>query len=261
MKEQMIKSFCIGIFSVMLFMTGCGQDAGLSSVDMSSEPISSEPISVEEEKPVRPGDATDKENEAAETIDAPVISGYEHCPGEDADGIRINWNPVKKADGYEYRFTFISNVPEANDEEEITVTAETSAEYYFQDYYKLKFEVRACRNSSQKKHYSEWTSVILNSNDIEKIIGVAKQNEDVNSENEEDVMERLKGWARSYYERQGVSPQYYDCEANGDGTYTIHVYDIIENEEEGHTGTTNWLYVDANGKGTDLLGEDIDIHP
>ena len=48
---------------------------------------------------------------------------------------------------------------------------------------------------------------------------------------------------------------------NGDGTYTIHVYDIIENEEEGHTGTTNWLYVDANGKGTDLLGEDIDIHP
>ena len=121
--------------------------------------------------------------------------------------------------------------------------------------------MRACRNSSQKKHYSERTSVILNSNDIEKIIGVANQNEDVNSENEEDVMERLKSWARSYYERQGVSPQYYDCEANGDGTYTIHVYDIIENEEEGHTGTTNWLYVDANGKGTDLLGEEVDIHP
>ena len=51
MKERMIKSCCIIMLSAAFFLTGCGQDANLSSVDMSSEPVS-----VEEENTVHLGD-------------------------------------------------------------------------------------------------------------------------------------------------------------------------------------------------------------
>ncbi len=119
--------------------------------------------------------------------------------------------------------------------------------------------------------YSEWVTDEVSAAEIDRITAdtgdatntsnASNASNTTANETEDEIKARLVKWAKAYIEQFGTSPQYYDCEANGDGTYTIHVYDIVEHEDEGHTATTNWLYVDANGKGTDLLGEEVDIHP
>ena len=64
--------------------------------------------------------------------------------------------------------------------------------------------------------------------------------------------------ALDYYERTyGYRPGYADTDDNGDGTYTIHLYDITN----GHTATSAWYNVDAWGYGTDaIFGETVDLN-
>ena len=70
--------------------------------------------------------------------------------------------------------------------------------------------------------------------------------------------EELGAKALDYYERTyGYRPGYADTDDNGDGTYTIHLYDITN----GHTATSAWYNVDAWGYGTDaIFGETVDLN-
>lgn len=75
----------------------------------------------------------------------------------------------------------------------------------------------------------------------------------------------LVAMARAYYEvKSGYLAPEAECTANGDGTYTLHLYEIVENEEEGifHTATSCRYTVDAYGKGTDdITGAQITLSP
>ena len=68
----------------------------------------------------------------------------------------------------------------------------------------------------------------------------------------------LVAMARAYYEAQGgfFAPEA-DCTENEDGTYTIHLYEIVKDEEgdSWHTATSCWYTVDASGRGRDDITE------
>ncbi|MCR5161066.1 MAG: hypothetical protein K6C06_04780 [Lachnospiraceae bacterium] len=70
--------------------------------------------------------------------------------------------------------------------------------------------------------------------------------------------EELGAKALDYYERTyGYRPGYADTDDNGDGTYTIHLYDITN----GHTATSAWYTVDQWGVGTDaIFGDAVDLN-
>lgn len=64
--------------------------------------------------------------------------------------------------------------------------------------------------------------------------------------------------ARAYYEAQsGFFAPEADCTENEDGTYTIHLYEIVKDEEGNswHTATSCWYTVDASGRGRDDISE------
>lgn len=68
----------------------------------------------------------------------------------------------------------------------------------------------------------------------------------------------LIAMARAYYEAQsGFFAPEAECTENEDGTYTIHLYEIVKNEEgdSWHTATSCWYTVDASGKGCDGISE------
>ena len=71
--------------------------------------------------------------------------------------------------------------------------------------------------------------------------------------------------ARAYYEAQsGFFAPETECTENEDGTYTIHLYEIVENEKENtwHTATSCWYTVDASGRGSDdITGAQITLPP
>ncbi len=65
---------------------------------------------------------------------------------------------------------------------------------------------------------------------------------------------------RYYFEDYGFFPPEADVEDNGDGTYTIHLYEIVDLDGLTHTATSAWYTVDEYGVGTDdLRGQDIDL--
>lgn len=68
----------------------------------------------------------------------------------------------------------------------------------------------------------------------------------------------LIAMARAYYEAQsGFFAPEAECTKNEDGTYTIHLYEIVKNEEgdSWHTATSCWYTVDASGRGRDDITE------
>lgn len=68
----------------------------------------------------------------------------------------------------------------------------------------------------------------------------------------------LIAMARAYYEAQsGFFAPEAECAENEDGTYTIHLYEIVKNEggDSWHTATSCWYTVDASGRGRDDITE------
>lgn len=72
----------------------------------------------------------------------------------------------------------------------------------------------------------------------------------------------LGAMARAYYlkENNFLAPEM-ECVENEDGTTTIHLYEIVEDDEEtSHTGTSAWYTVDGYGKGKDdVLGNTVEL--
>lgn len=66
--------------------------------------------------------------------------------------------------------------------------------------------------------------------------------------------DELGRMAQDYYERHnGEYPSEVEVAVNGDGSYTIHLFDWIENGGEAHTATYAWYTVDGNGVGMDTI--------
>lgn len=72
----------------------------------------------------------------------------------------------------------------------------------------------------------------------------------------------LLAMARAGYERESgfLAPEA-ECQAKGDGTYTIHLYEIVPQEDGSwHTATSCWYTVNAFGEGTDdVMGGQIQL--
>lgn len=72
----------------------------------------------------------------------------------------------------------------------------------------------------------------------------------------------LAAMARAYYlkENHFLAPEV-ECVKNDDGTTTIHLYEIVEDDEKvSHTGTSAWYTVDGYGKGKDdVMGNTVEF--
>ena len=64
-----------------------------------------------------------------------------------------------------------------------------------------------------------------------------------------------------YYRHHNFYPPEADVEPNGDGTFSVHLYEIVDNGDGTyHTATSAWYTVDAAGIGADdLFGEPVDL--
>ena len=73
--------------------------------------------------------------------------------------------------------------------------------------------------------------------------------------------EELGRWAQIFYFRKnGFFPPEAEVTANTDGTFTIHLFEIVDLDGEAHTATSAWLTVDAYGVGTDdIMEERVDL--
>lgn len=79
---------------------------------------------------------------------------------------------------------------------------------------------------------------------------------------EGETLERLRIMALDYYERHySYRPGFADVEPLADGSFEIHLYDIIDDGKDGgHTATSAWYQVDYTGYGTDtIFGEEINL--
>ena len=73
--------------------------------------------------------------------------------------------------------------------------------------------------------------------------------------------EELGTWAQiDYFERFGFFPPIADVEKNPDGTFSVHLYEIVNLGEISHTATSAWYTIDAFGVGSnDITGESVDL--
>ena len=71
----------------------------------------------------------------------------------------------------------------------------------------------------------------------------------------------LARWAQIYYFRNtGFFPPECDVTENEDGSLTIHLYEVVEQNGESHTATSAWYTVDEYGMGQDdITGREIDL--
>ena len=71
--------------------------------------------------------------------------------------------------------------------------------------------------------------------------------------------DELGVWAQIFYFRHnGYFPPEADVEENEDGTFTIHLYEIVSSDGAEHTATAAWYTVDAYGFGEDyIFGDEI----
>lgn len=59
-------------------------------------------------------------------------------------------------------------------------------------------------------------------------------------------------WAQiRYFSEKGFFPPEADFEKNDDGSYTIHLYEVVDTDGFVHTATSAWYTVDENGVGVD----------
>ncbi len=73
--------------------------------------------------------------------------------------------------------------------------------------------------------------------------------------------EELGMWAQFYYFRNtGFFPPEAEVIKNADGTFTVHLYEVLTTDGVEHTATSAWYTVDAYGKGqNDITGEKISL--
>ncbi len=74
----------------------------------------------------------------------------------------------------------------------------------------------------------------------------------------------LKRMAQMHYKRtSGFYPPEADAQDNGDGTYTLHLYEIVPNGDGTyHTATSAWYTVNAAGVGVDdIFGNTVKLLP
>ena len=74
--------------------------------------------------------------------------------------------------------------------------------------------------------------------------------------------EELGRMAQLHYKRiSGYYPPEAEVEDHGDGTYTVHLYEIVNDGNNAwHTATSAWYTVDAAGVGTDdIFGTPVDL--
>ena len=63
-----------------------------------------------------------------------------------------------------------------------------------------------------------------------------------------------------YYRHHHFYPPAADVDANEDGTFSVHLYEIVSHGDGTfHTATSAWYTVDASGRGTDTQGNVIDL--
>lgn len=75
--------------------------------------------------------------------------------------------------------------------------------------------------------------------------------------------EELGVFAQRYYlAKTGFYPPVADVEDNGDGTWTVHLYEVVSLDGAEHTATSAWYTVDAYGVGFDVITEaEVDLIP
>ena len=79
---------------------------------------------------------------------------------------------------------------------------------------------------------------------------------------EKNTPEQLCALAREYYNRNyDFEPPEAAITDNGDGTYTIHLYELVTLDQgETHTATSAWYTVDAYGVGiNDITGQLVQL--
>ena len=64
-----------------------------------------------------------------------------------------------------------------------------------------------------------------------------------------------------YYRHNNYYPPEADVEDNEDGSFSVHLYEIVNNGDGTyHTATSAWYTVDASGIGTDdIFGNHVDL--
>ena len=63
-----------------------------------------------------------------------------------------------------------------------------------------------------------------------------------------------------YFSHNGYYPPKADVEKNKDGTFTIHLYEVVDLDGDKHTATSAWYTVDKTGAGKDdITGEKVDL--
>ena len=63
-----------------------------------------------------------------------------------------------------------------------------------------------------------------------------------------------------YFRSSGYYPPKADVTENKDGTFTIHLYEVVEQDGDTHTATSAWYTVDKAGAGTDdITGKKVDL--
>ena len=73
--------------------------------------------------------------------------------------------------------------------------------------------------------------------------------------------EELGRWAQiSYFVNYGFFPPEAEVTKNSDGSFTIHLFEIVDLDGLTHTATSAWYVVNAYGSGrNDITGERIEL--
>ena len=105
-------------------------------------------------------------------------------------------------------------------------------------------------------------AMLLNADVNEDFSGAFLYNPRVFLQRSNCSMEEIGRMAQMYYYRHNsFYPPEADVEDNGDGSFSVHLYETVNNGDGTyHTATSAWYTVDASGIGTDdLFGNRIDL--
>ena len=105
-------------------------------------------------------------------------------------------------------------------------------------------------------------SMLLNADVDTDFYGVLLYNPRVFLQRNQCSAEEIGRMAQMYYYRHhNFYPPEADVEENADGTFSVHLYEIVNNRDGTyHTATSAWYTVDASGVGADdLFGDPVDL--
>ncbi|MBQ6519001.1 MAG: hypothetical protein IJI14_09785 [Anaerolineaceae bacterium] len=105
-------------------------------------------------------------------------------------------------------------------------------------------------------------AMLLNADGIDDFSGVFQYTPRVFLRRSQCGSEEIGRMAQLYYYRHNLFyPPAVDVKANGDGTFSVHLYEMVNNGDGTfHTATSAWYTVDASGRGSDdVTGNKIDL--